>query len=196
MHRGEVGSGSDSPHELEAPWSSLILQCYLPYAALTFGALPALFLPFGPWAWFSAFVNSVGAEALSNFHTFLVVGPNHTGDDLYRFDDRPASRAEAYVRQVIGSVNYATGSDVVDFAHMWLNYQIEHHVFPDIPMRQYQLIQPKVKALCAKYGVPYAQGGVLGRIGKLVDVFVGKAKMRRAPAAPWQPAMAAEWRER
>jgi fatty acid desaturase len=75
---------------------------------------------------------------------------------------------------------------------MWLNYQIEHHVFPDLPMRQYQIVQPKMKALCAKYGIPYAQGGILGRVEKLIDVFVGKAKMKSAPPAPWRGAIAAE----
>jgi fatty acid desaturase len=192
MHRGEVGSGSDDPHELEAPWSELFRQCYVPYAAWTFGALPALFLPFGPWAWMSALTNSIAAEALTNLHTFCVVGPNHAGDDLYRFQDRPASRAEGYVRQVVSSVDYATGTDFIDFTHMWLNYQIEHHVYPDLPMRQYRLVQPKMKALCAKYGIPYAQGGVLSRVGKLVDLFVGKTKMKSAPPAPWTRAMAAE----
>jgi fatty acid desaturase len=188
MNRGEVGPGSEAPHDLEAPWSALLLQCYLPYAAFTFGALPALFLPLGPWAWLSALTNSLAAEAVANVHTFCVIGPNHAGDDLYRFESRPASRGEAYVRQVIGSVNYRTGTNTIDFAHMWLNYQIEHHVYPDLPMRQYQLVQPKLQALCAKYGVPYVQGGVLGRVRKLVDVFVGKTKMKRAPAFARQDA--------
>jgi fatty acid desaturase len=193
MHRGQVGSGSEKPDELEAPFSDLFFQCYLPYATLMFGALPAMYAPFGPWAWLSALTNSVMAEAIANVHTLCVIGPNHAGDDLYRFEDRPSSRGEGYVRQVIGSVNYRTGSDVVDFAHMWLNYQIEHHVFPDLPMRQYRIVQPKLKAICEKYGVPYAEGGVVSRVKKMIDVFVGKTKMRKAPPAPWQAgAMAAE----
>jgi fatty acid desaturase len=183
MNRGEVGAGSDEPHDLEAPWSALVLRCYLPYAALTFGALPALFLPFGPWAWLSALTNSVAAELVANVHTFCVIGPNHAGDDLYRFEGRPASRSEAYVRQVVGSVNYRTGTNVTDFSQMWLNYQIEHHVFPDLPMRQYQIVQPKLQALCEKHGVPYVQGNVLGRVKKMLDVFVGKTKMMRLATA-------------
>jgi fatty acid desaturase len=153
-----------------------------------------MYLPFGPLAAASALVNSVAAEALSNVHTFFVIGPNHTGDDLYRFDDRPPSRGAGYVRQVIASANYRTGSDVVDFVHMWLNYQIEHHVFPDLPMRQYQLVQPKLRAICEKHGVPYVQEGVFRRVKKLVDVFVGKTKMRRAgPPEAWtREAVAAE----
>jgi fatty acid desaturase len=154
-------------------------KCYLPYAALNFGLLPLVYFPLGPWGVMSAFCNSLMAEALTNLHTFCVVGPNHTGDDLYRFEDRPASRAEHALRQIIGSTNYATGADLLDFVHLWLNYQIEHHLFPDIPMRQYQLIQPKVRALCEKHGIPYVQESVLVRVKKMLDIAVGKTSMRR-----------------
>ncbi|MDI1479503.1 fatty acid desaturase [Polyangium sp. y55x31] len=157
----------------------LWLQCYLPYAAVHFGLLPLCYLPLGPWGVFSAFCNSLMAEAVTNLHTFCVIGPNHTGDDLYRFDDRPASRAEFFVRQVIGSTNYKTGGDLLDYAHLWLNYQIEHHLFPDIPMLKYQQVQPKVKALCEKYGIPYVQESVFSRVKKMVDIAVGKTSMRR-----------------
>lgn len=159
---------------------ALLLKCWLPYAALEFAALPALFLPLGPLAAGSVLANQLAADVLTNLHTFLVVGPNHAGDDLYRFADRPASKAEHFARQVLGSVNYATGSDLVDFAHLWLNYQIEHHLFPDLPMLQYQRIQPRVKALCEKYGLPYVQESVATRFVRMARVFVGDAKMRRA----------------
>jgi fatty acid desaturase len=187
LHRHEKGDGSQDPQSLELAWSTLLWRSYLPYATLHFGAIPALYLAFfGPWAWLSALSNSLAAEALTNLHTFLVIGPNHAGDDLYRFEDRPASRAEGYVRQVVGSVNYATGSDTIDFAHLWLNYQIEHHVFPDLPMRQYRLVKPRLEALCARHGIPYVQENVLRRARKMVDIFLDRAKMKRSPPAPWQ----------
>jgi len=157
----------------------LWLKCYFPYAAIHFGLLPLCYLPLGPWGVFSAFCNSLMAELITNVHTFCVIGPNHTGDDLYRFDDRPASRAEFYVRQIIGSVNFRTGGDLVDFAHMWLNYQIEHHLFPDVPMLAYQKMQPKVKAICEKYGIPYVQESVFKRAKKMYDIAVGKTSMLR-----------------
>jgi len=133
------------------------------------------------------------AEVLTNLHTFCVIGPNHTGDDLYRFDDRPASRAEHALRQIIGSTNYATGGDLLDFAHMWLNYQIEHHIFPDISMLQVQRIAPKVRAICEKHGIPYVQESVFRRVKKMVDVTVGNTSMhrgvtRRADASDVLPA--------
>ena len=84
------------------------------------------------------------------------------------------------MRQVLGSANYATGSDLGDYAHLWLNYQIEHHLFPDLPMLRYREIQPKVKALCARYGIPYLQEGVFTRAKKMIAVAVGRASMKRA----------------
>lgn len=158
----------------------LLLQCYAPPLLTHLGLLPAMFLPLGPLASASAFVNSLAAEVVTNLHTFFVVGPNHTGDDVYRFEQRATSQGEKQVRQVLGSVNYATGTDAIDFAHLWLNYQIEHHLFPDLPMLKYQEAQPKVRAICEKYGVPYIQEGVGTRFRKMVDVMVGNASMIRA----------------
>jgi fatty acid desaturase len=169
----------EAPTGRAARLRELWLRCYLPAAGVHFVALPLCYAPFGPWSVGSAFVNSLAADVLTNVHTFFVVGPNHTGEDLPRFDDKPVSKAERMVRQVAGSVNYATGSDPVDFAHLWLNYQIEHHVFPDVSMLAYQRVQPKVKALCEKYGVPYVQEGVVTRFKKMLDVAVGRTSMLR-----------------
>jgi len=167
------------------PLGPLLRRCYAPYALAHFVALPALFAPLGAWAVFSAWCNSVLADVLVNLHTFFVVGPNHTGDDVFRFDDRPASRGEFYVRQVIGSVNYRTGGDLTDYAHLWLNYQIEHHLFPDVPMLAYRRIRPKVQAICERHGVAYVQEPVTRRFAKMARVFVGTARMRRLePPAP------------
>ena len=156
--------------------------CLLPYAALRFALLPALFAPLGAWAVFAVFANSVLAELLTNIQSFVLIAPNHAGDDLYRFDTRATNHAEYCVRQVIGSVNYATGTDLVDFLHGGLNYQIEHHLWPNLPLSKYQQAQPRVKALCEKHGVPYVQEGVFRRVKKLVDIMVGRTSMRTLAA--------------
>jgi fatty acid desaturase len=155
----------------------------LPYGLGRFVAIPALFAPLGPVAVASVWVNSVGAELLTNIHTFAIIAPNHAGDDLYRFTGRPADRGEAFVRQVAGSTNFTTGGDVRDFLHGFLNYQIEHHLFPDLPPRQYQRLQPRVRALCERYGVPYRQEPVLRRVAKLISIVVGDTSMRARGAA-------------
>ncbi len=158
----------------------LVLKSYLPYIIHHFGIFPLLFSPFGTWSVFSALSNSIMADLLTNLHTFAVVVPNHSGEDLYRFDSKPKSKAERYFRQVVGTANYDTGNDLTDFAHLWLNYQIEHHLYPDLPMLKYQEYQPKIKAICEKYGVPYIQENVFTRVKKMIDVSVGDTSMKRA----------------
>lgn len=156
-----------------------IFDCFLPYSLLQFVILPTLFLPAGPWAAFSVFCNSIMAEMITNFHGFMVITPNHTAGDLFRFENKPANKGEWLVRQVLGSVNYDVGKDWLDYLQFWLNYQIEHHIWPDLPMLKYQQYQPRVKALCEKYGVPYLQENVFIRFRKMLDVAAGQTSMQR-----------------
>ena len=60
----------------------------------------------------------------------------------------------------MGSVDYNYGNDFIDFIHGFLNYQIEHHVFPDLSMYAYQKIAPDVKQICKKYNIQYIQENV------------------------------------
>jgi len=39
-----------------------------------------------------------------------------------------------------------------------LCYQIEHHLYPDLPSNRYAQIAHRVQALCAKYDLPYTTG--------------------------------------
>ena len=39
-----------------------------------------------------------------------------------------------------------------------LSYQIEHHLFPDLPSNHYQEIAPKVEAVFERYGLTYTTG--------------------------------------
>lgn len=157
-------------------------RCVLPYAALRFGLLPALFLPLGSWAWAAVLLHSVLAELYANAHAFVIIVPNHAGADLWRFEGPARDRAEFYLRQVTGSVNYPGGTDRRDFLMGFLNYQIEHHLWPDLPMLKYREAAPRVKAICAHHGVPYVEEGVWTRFRRLWAILMGTASMRRAPA--------------
>jgi len=39
-----------------------------------------------------------------------------------------------------------------------LCYQIEHHLFPDLPSNRYAEIAQRVRVLCATYDLPYTTG--------------------------------------
>jgi fatty acid desaturase len=135
----------------------LWLQSVLPYIGYRFVLLPALFLPLGTFAALSVLLTSIMAEIFTNMHTFLVMIPNHAGDDVMMFDEKSNSKGEFYLRQILGSVNYPTGSNFNDFFYGWLNYQIEHHLWPNLPLSQYQALQPQVAAVCKKHNIPYCQ---------------------------------------
>lgn len=164
-----------------APWTrpgaSTWVRCYLPYALIHFVLLPLPFAAISRWAWLSVLANRVLAELLTNLHAWVIIVPNHAGEDVYRFDTPMEGRGDFYLRQVVGTANYRTGGTVNDFVHGWLNYQIEHHLFPDMTMRQYALAQPRVEAICRAHGVPYRQEGVWRRVRKLVAVLVGDRTM-------------------
>jgi fatty acid desaturase len=161
-------------------------KCLIPYISIRFALIPLLFFPIGIIATIggtvaatNVLINSLFAELMANIHTFLIIGTNHVGEDLYLFDDKAKNKGEFYLRQILGSTNFTTGSDPVDFTHGWLNYQIEHHLWPDIPLSRYQMAQPKVKAICKKHGIPYCQEPILKRLWKTLDVMTGKKVMLR-----------------
>ncbi len=156
---------------------ALWFESILPYIGFRFVLLPLLFLPLGAVAATSVLLNSIMAEALTNMHSFLVIVPNHAGDDVMMFEEKGKGKGEFYLRQILGSVNYPTGSDTNDFFYGWLNYQIEHHLWPDIPLSQYQYAQPKVEAVCKKHGIPYRQDSVFKRLLKAVNIMVGRTSM-------------------
>ena len=156
----------------------------LPYGLIRFVLTPLLFLPLGTWAAISVLINVLLAEVFTNIHTFLTIVPSHAASDLYRFTTPVHHRNEFYVRQIIGSANYRCGGDLNDFLHGWLNYQIEHHLWPDLSMRQYQQVQPRVEAVCEKYGIPYVQEGLFTRFVKLWKILLGVESMRIGHTSP------------
>jgi len=156
---------------------ALWLNCYLPYAFFRFAFMPMLFLPFSTGAAINVLLTSILAELFTNIHSFLVIVPNHSAEDIYRFNEPAKSKGEFYLRQIIGSVNYTTGSNFVDFSHGWLNYQIEHHLFPFLPLSQYQKMRPLIMDVCKKHHLPYRQESVFKRVLMSIDLMVGKTSL-------------------
>jgi fatty acid desaturase len=155
------------------------LELFIPYVLFNFVILP-LGLEYLFQIGEAYLYCRVVAELLHNLHMFIVIVPNHSGDDLYRFGDIEASKrggVHFYIRQILGSANYNCGPEWLDLSQMYLNYQIEHHIFPSLSMRQYRLVQPKVKALCKEYGIPYIQESVWIRLYKMTSIAIGRTRM-------------------
>jgi fatty acid desaturase len=157
-------------------------ECVLPYGLFRFVGVPALFAPLGPWAVGSVLVNSLCAEVLAGVESFLLIVPNHAAEDLPCFEDRPKGRGEFLYRQIAGTANYRTGGWLRDFAHAWMNYHIEHHLWPDLPLLKYRQAQGRLRQICEAHGLPYRQEGLFARAWKAVRIMVGDARMAADPA--------------
>jgi len=154
-------------------------------------APPALLGATGLWPFASswqaatgkALLISVLADMLSNAHSFVIIACNHSGADLYRYSTScKAYSAEWFLRCAYSSANFETGSDLVDILYGWLNYQIEHHMFPDMTPLQYRKLQPLVKSVCKKHGVQYIQQNGLYRTWKMIRCAVGDDHMIQCEA--------------
>jgi fatty acid desaturase len=65
----------------------------------------------------------------------------------------------------LGSANFE-GGPLLRFMSGNLCYQIEHHLFPDLPSNRLHEISVRVRELCTKYDLPYTTGSFLSQYGK------------------------------
>lgn len=94
---------------------------------------------------------------LRNVWSFVVIMCGHFPDGAEKFTaDHLAgeSRGEWYLRQLLGSANFHAGPGPALMSGN-LCYQIEHHLFPDLPSNRYPAIARRVRALCDEYDLPY-----------------------------------------
>jgi fatty acid desaturase len=93
-------------------------------------------------------------QALFGVYLGLTFAPNHKGMP------HPTGDEDFLRKQVLTSRN-VRGGRLTDAALGGLNYQIEHHLFPAMPMPNLRRAQPIVQRYCAEIGVPYEMTGLL-----------------------------------
>ena len=104
------------------------------------------------------------ANLIRNYWSYMVIFCGHFPDGAEKFTKEEfdnETQAEWYLRQMMGSANFHAGP-LMAFMSGNLCYQIEHHLFPDLPSNRYAEISERVQALCDKYDLPYTTGS-LGR---------------------------------
>merc|ERR1719356_1194998 len=159
----------------------VLLPAIVPLVLSAVGAWPFATSP-DTAAW-KALGVAIIAEAFTNAHSFVIIACNHAGADMYRYETSCKSySAEWFCRCAHSSVNFECGNDFIDSMYGWLNYQIEHHMFPDMTPLQYRKLQPLVKSVCRKHGVMYVQQNGIYRLWKMLRVAVGDDKMQRCKA--------------
>ncbi len=129
------------------------------------------------------------ANVARNVWAYAIIFCGHFPDQTYTFSRAEVEDESAggwYVRQLSGSANIEGGS----FFHVAsgnLGFQVEHHLFPDLPSTRYAEIAPQVKEVCERYGLPYNSGPFLQQLGMVQRTILrlafpgGKARPKPGP---------------
>jgi fatty acid desaturase len=108
----------------------------------------------------STLTADVVANIVRNVWSHAIIFCGHFPDQTFMFSEEEVeneSRGAWYVRQLIGAANIDGGP----FFHVMagnLSFQVEHHLYPDMPSSRYQQIAPRVREICERYGLPYNTG--------------------------------------
>jgi fatty acid desaturase len=107
------------------------------------------------------------ANVVRNVWAYAIIFCGHFPDQTYTFSQEETAdetRGAYYVRQLLGAANIE-GSPLFHVISGNLGYQVEHHLYPDMPSTRYAEIAPRVKELCERYSLPYNSGPFLKQLG-------------------------------
>ena len=107
------------------------------------------------------------ANLIRNVWAYAIIFCGHFPDQTYTFTQEETadeSRGAWYVRQLVGAANI-DGGPIFHVVSGNLGYQVEHHLFPDLPSTRYGEIAPRVRRLCKHYGLPYNSGPFHRQLG-------------------------------
>jgi linoleoyl-CoA desaturase len=120
----------------------------------------------------SSALSTMKADALANLMrnvwSYMIIFCGHFPDGALHFTEEELedeTRAEWYLRQILGAANF-TGSPMLHILSGNLGFQIEHHLYPDLPSNRYAEISVRVRELCDKYDLPYTTGPLHRQYGQ------------------------------
>lgn len=102
------------------------------------------------------------ANLVRNLWTHSVIMCGHFPEGVQTYEKTSIegeTRGQWYLRQMLGSANIS-GNAFLHFMTGNLSFQIEHHLYPDLPSNRYQEIAPKVQELFERYGLTYTTGSL------------------------------------
>ncbi|HEY5844735.1 MAG TPA: acyl-CoA desaturase [Mycobacterium sp.] len=144
-----------------------------------------------------AFLTTLAATATANLvrnlWTNSVILCGHFPEGVETFEKHSIdgeTKGEWYLRQMLGSANIS-GGRALHIMTGNLSYQIEHHLFPDLPSNRYQEIAPQVRQIFDDYGLRYTTGPLPKQVasawGKVFRLSLPNElalKLKRRPKRP------------
>jgi len=123
------------------------------YALVTI-VLPLLLSPFSWWVTISGFLLM---HAIAGLALACIFQPAHVvpTSDFPLPDDSGNIHADWAVSQLYNTANFAPGARLFSWYVGGLNYQVEHHLFPNICHVHYRKISKIVSETAKEYNLPY-----------------------------------------
>jgi linoleoyl-CoA desaturase len=136
---------------------------------IAFPALSAATAPSGTRGrtFSSTFWANFTANIVRNVWAHSIIFCGHFPDQTYTFSEGEVAeetRGGWYVRQLLGAANI-DGAPLFHLLSGNLSFQVEHHLFPDMPSSRYAEIAPRVREICRRYGLPYNTGPLHRQLG-------------------------------
>ena len=144
------------PKEVFLPRLRAVLKKVGRQAAKDYVVTPLLSGP----GWKRTLAATWTANTVRNVWTNQVIMCGHFPDGVETFATdsiEGETRGEWYLRQMVGSANIS-GSRLMHIMTGHLSYQIEHHLFPDMPSNRYAQVAPRVRELMEQHGLTYVTG--------------------------------------
>ena len=167
LELGKMAKGRDDRgatrvriREFAAKAGRQVVKDYVAYPALTSVSPAATYR--------STLTANAVANVIRNVWSNAVIFCGHFPDGAEKFtktDMVGESRGQWYLRQMLGSANFDAGLALA-FMSGNLCYQIEHHLYPDLPSNRLSEIAVRVCAVCDKYDSPDITGSFLLQYGK------------------------------
>jgi len=116
--------------------------------------LPLLMVPLAWWVVLAAFLSM---HFLTGILMSLVFQTAHVmPDNQYPLPNSEGKIANSWaIHQLATTTNYAPNSRIFSWLIGGLNFQIEHHLLPDVCHTHYKKLAPIVAQTAREYGVPY-----------------------------------------
>jgi linoleoyl-CoA desaturase len=124
--------------------------------------------------WKATLTANATANLARNLWSYVIIFCGHFPDGAMHFTEEELedeTRAEWYLRQILGAANFE-GGPLLHVMSGNLGFQIEHHLFPDLPSNRYAEIAVKVRALCDKYDLPYTVGPLHRQYGQALRTII------------------------
>jgi linoleoyl-CoA desaturase len=124
--------------------------------------------------WKTTLLANAAANLTRNLWAYVIIFCGHFPDGAMHFTEEEIedeTRSEWYLRQILGAANFK-GGPLLHVMSGNLGFQIEHHLYPDLPSNRYAEISVRVRELCAKYDIPYTTGRLYQQYGQALRTIV------------------------